>query len=165
MAAKKTWIWIVVACLAAAVVALIAVAAAGVYFVAHHIQTERSSSADALEAFDVVTGSFGGRRPLYELDGSEQPRLARPLTDLPTSVREADALWILAWNPDDERLVRVSLPLWVLGVGRAKMELAGEHGFDLRRLELDGDELRRIGPALVFDFRSREGTRVLLWTQ
>lgn len=165
MAAKKTWVWIVVACLAATVVALIAVAAAGVYFVAHHIQTQRSSSADALAAFDAVTGSFGGRRPLYELDNAEQPRLAQPLADLPTSGTEPDALWILAWDPDDERLVRVSLPLWMLHVGRAKMELAGEHGFDLQRLDLDGDELRRIGPALVFDFRSREGARVLLWTQ
>ena len=47
MASKKTWIWIIVTCLAVCVVALLAVAAFGVYFVASHIDTTRTTSADA----------------------------------------------------------------------------------------------------------------------
>jgi hypothetical protein len=39
------------------------------------------------------------------------------------------------------------------------------NGFDFQRLNLDVDELERIGPALVFDFRNQDGVRVLLWTQ
>ena len=166
MSSRKTWIWIVVGCLGTGVVVLLAVAGAGVYFVAHHIHSERSTATDALGAFDAATTRFRNQRPLYEVDSAEEPRLARPLAELPTASDEPDALWILAWDPDDERLVRVSLPFWMLGVGQAKMKLAGsESGFDLNRLNLDTSELRRIGPALVFDFRGREGVRVLLWTQ
>jgi hypothetical protein len=38
-------------------------------------------------------------------------------------------------------------------------------GFDLKELDLDVKELRRIGPALVHDFRDTSGERVLIWTQ
>ena len=41
----------------------------------------------------------------------------------------------------------------------------GANGFDFERLNLDVDELERIGPALVFDFRNQDGARVLLWTR
>jgi hypothetical protein len=165
MAPRKTWIWIVVGSLVAGVLALIAVAGAGLYFVSKHIHTEPTTSGAALRAFDDVAARFSGRRPLYELDSAEQPHLAQPLEDLPTAGAAPDALRILAWDPEEQRLVRVSLPLWMLHVGHAKMALAGDDVFDLGRLQLDGNELRRIGPALVFDFRSRDGVRVLLWTQ
>jgi hypothetical protein len=166
MASRKTWVWIVGGCFGTGVAALMAIAGAGIYFVAHHIHSERSTNADALSAFDSAAAPFRDQRALYELDSSEQPRLARPLTDLPTAAPKPDSLRILAWDPDDERLVRVSLPFWMLRVGHTRMSVTGsEHDFDLGRLNLDPEELQRIGPALVFDFRSREGARVLLWTQ
>ena len=165
MASRKTCIWIVGG-LGAGAALLVAVAGAGVYFVSHHIRTEQASTGDAFSAFDAVTATFQNQRPLYELDSEERPRLARPLADLPTSSARPGSFWILAWDPDDQRLVKVSLPFWMLRVGHAKMRLAGvDRGFDLQRLNLDSDELERIGPALVFDFRDRDGVRVLLWTQ
>jgi hypothetical protein len=48
---------------------------------------------------------------------------------------------------------------------KAKLDLGSDEGFDLEHLNLDGEELARIGPALVFDYRDRDGARVLLWTQ
>ena len=78
----------------------------------------------------------------------------------------ADTLYMLAWDPDQSRLVRVSLPFWLLRIGRHKVRVMREaNGFDFQRLNLDVDELERIGPALVFDFRNQDGVRVLLWTQ
>jgi hypothetical protein len=163
---RKTWVWIVAGGLGAVLAFLIALAGAGVYFVSRHIHSERMTSGDALTAFEAAAMPFGTRRPLYELDSSEEPRLARPLEQLPTAPRPADSLSILAWDPESERLVRVSLPFWSLRLGRMKMSVTGaEQRFDLARLHLDVDELARIGPALVFDFRGREGVRVLLWTQ
>jgi hypothetical protein len=38
-------------------------------------------------------------------------------------------------------------------------------GFNLERLDLNVDELARIGPALVLDYRNDEGVRVVLWTR
>jgi hypothetical protein len=40
-----------------------------------------------------------------------------------------------------------------------------EGGFDIERLQLDVNELHRVGPVLLFDFKSTNGERVLIWTQ
>jgi hypothetical protein len=166
MTSRKSWVWILVGCFGAVIGILIAVAGAGIYFVAHHIHTERSTTADALTAFDAATTPFRNRRPLYELDNGDEPRLTRPLGDLPTAPESARSLRMLAWDPEDERLVRVSLPFWALRYSRPRMSVtAADQRFELAKLNLDVEELERIGPSLVFDFRGREGVRVLLWTQ
>ena len=165
MASRRTWVWIILGVLGFCVFCLMAAAGAGVYFVSRHIKTERVTNADAIRAFDEIKARFPGA-PLYELDNTEQPRVVRPLTELPSANSKPEHLWLLAWDPDDERLVKLSLPFWVLAVGRQKMEVAGRgRDFDLERLKLDTRELERIGPKLVFDFRDRDGARVLLWTQ
>jgi hypothetical protein len=166
MGSRKTWVWIIVGVLGLCLFGLILVAGAGVYFVTRHISTERSTSTEAIQAFDAVRASFPNQRPLYELDAAEQPRVARPLGELPTSTSRPQSLRMLAWDPDKQRLVKVSLPFWILRLKKSRMDVVGrERGFDLERLDLDGEELERIGPALVFDFRDQDGVRVLLWTQ
>lgn len=166
MTARKTWVWVIVGVLAAALVVLVGVAGAGVYFVTRHIKTERVTSVEAIRAFDSAKAVFSDGRPLYELDAGESPRLARPFSELPSSSTKPENLWVLAWDPNEERLVKVSVPFWMLQFGRHKMEFSNSgRRFDLERLHLDGAELERIGPALVFDYRDRDGTRVLLWTQ
>jgi hypothetical protein len=162
----RTWIWIIAGALGLVVLALIAAAGAGVYFVAHHFKAERTTSSDAIRAFDAARAPFAGQRPLYELDSAERPRPVVPLADRPSGTATPTALHVLAWDPDEERLVRVSLPLWLLHFRRQHIDLVGrDRGFDLNRLDLDIDELQRIGPAVVFDFRNHDGVRVLLWTQ
>jgi len=92
--------------------------------------------------------------------------VARSTQELPTSKVKPQDLKILAFDPEKQRLVKVSLPFWLLRLGKQKIDVMNdEPGFDLERLNLDVAELERIGPALVFDFRSHEGVRVLLWTQ
>jgi len=48
---------------------------------------------------------------------------------------------------------------------RALTAELGHHAFDIKRLNLDIDELQRVGPLLVFDYRATSGERVLIWTQ
>jgi hypothetical protein len=166
MASRKTWIWIVVGAFGAGVIVLVAVAAAGVYFVTQRIHASSATSADAKAAFDGVVDEFLDARPLYELDQTGDPRATRPLGDLPTADDPPDDLNMLAWDPEQGRLVRVALPLWMLRVGQQKLSFSHEHpGFDLDRLDLDIEQLGRISPALVFDYRDETGVRVLLWTQ
>jgi hypothetical protein len=166
MAPRKTWLWIVVGAFGAGVLVLVAVAAAGIYFVTQRVQADAATSADAKTAFDTVLDAFGGARPLYELDQDGEPRATRPLRDLPTAGNPPDDINMLAWDPEHERLVRVALPFWMFRVGRQKLSFSHEHpGFDLERLDLDVDQLGRIGPSLVFDYRDETGVRVLLWTQ
>jgi hypothetical protein len=72
---------------------------------------------------------------------------------------------VLAWEPDDERVVQVSLPFWLLKLGRHKVDVTGKRGFDLDRLNIDVQELERVGPVLILDLHAPSGQRVLVWTK
>lgn len=166
MASRKTWVWALVGVAGAGVVVLIAIAGAGLYFVSQHVLTQVTPGPEAIQAFDAVTGSFDQARPLYELNARREPRATRPLGDLPTARMRPTHLWVLAWNPENSKLVKVSLPFWILRLGPRKLKFShGQTGFDLNRLDLDVDQLERIGPAIVFDYRDENGVRVLVWTQ
>jgi hypothetical protein len=168
MASKKTWIWIIVSVISFCVLALFAVAGAGVYFVSQHVSATHSTSADALDQFDKSRAQFKDQRPLFELDDFDRVRAVRPVEEVPTAATRPDQLWILAWNPNEEpqRLVKVSVPFWVLRLGRRKFDvMSGERAFDVSRLRLDVNELERIGSVLVLDYRRASGERVLIWTQ
>jgi hypothetical protein len=166
MAKRNTWLWIIGGVAATGLLALVGVAGAGVYFVSRHVQAQDTTGAEAIDAFDRITTGFANRRALYELDAQERPRLTAALSALPTSSATPTSLMVQAWDPDQERLVRLSLPFWLLRLGPEKMRVSRrEHGFDFHQLDLDINELQRIGPALVLDYRNQDGVRVLLWTK
>lgn len=167
MVARKTWVWVLVGVLVVGLVGLVALAGAGAYFVMRHIQTEPAVGADALRAFESARAPFAGAPPLYQVDASGTPRATRLPRELPTSSIRPSHLWILAWSPDDDgRLVRMSLPLWIMRFGKRGIQL-GRHGghFDITQLELDVADLERIGPILIAEFHDDDGRRVLVWTQ
>ncbi len=165
MASRRTWIWIVVIFFGVCVLGLMATAGAGIYFVASHIDMSSSTTTDAARAFDSVKATFKDQKPLFEIDSYERAKAARPLAELPTSPLKPRHLWIQAWDPDEERIVKISVPFWLLRLGKRKVDLAHGEGFDLDRLNIDVRELERIGPMIVIDLRSPRGERVLLWTQ
>jgi hypothetical protein len=169
MATRRTWIWIIVACLGVIVIGLFAIAGAGVYFVASHIDTTRTSPADAMRRFDDVRATFKEQPPLFELDSNERPRLKRPIAEVPTSSVRTRQLEIMAWDADEERIVTVTVPFWLLRFGGRRIEFSdrgNRRSFDIEDLQLNVEDLERIGPVLVFDYRaSSNGERVLLWTQ
>jgi hypothetical protein len=170
MATKKTWVWIIVIIGGVCIVAMLAIAAAGVMFVSNHIEAKTSTTSDAFKKFDAVKAAFKEQRALFELDQHERPRMTRTLTDLPAGATRARDLHILAWDPNSStsegRLVTVSLPFWLLKLGHRKVDvLHNGSGFDLERLDLDIHQLERVGPLLVVDHQTPEGERVLVWTR
>jgi hypothetical protein len=166
MASRRKWIWIVVIFLGVCVIAVMAVAGAGVYFVANHFDMKAASSVDAGRSFEEIKATFKEQKPLFEIDSFDRAKATRPIEDLPTSSVKPRNLWIQAWDPDEERLVKISLPFWLLRMGKRKVDFAhGGEGFDLDRLNIDIRELERIGPVIVIDARTPNGERVLLWTQ
>lgn len=164
MASKKTWLWILAAFFGFGVICLIALAGAGVYFVSQHVDAAPSTGAEAIRAFEAARRKFKDP-PLFEVETGDRVRLTRKLADLPTSPQRPSYMWVLAWDPDDERLVKVSLPFWLLRLGRQKIDVMSGRGFDFERLHLDIQELERIGPVLIVDHRVPSGERVLVWTQ
>jgi hypothetical protein len=160
---RKTWLWILVAVVGFCLLCVIALAGFGLYFVANHIETRAATSSEAFKAFDDARDHFKDERPILELDSLDRPRLIRPLKDLPTSPISVSTMWVLAWDPDKERLVRVSVPFWLLRFGW-NVDLSGGV-FDIDKLDLDVRDLQRVGPVLLFDYRKPEGERVLVWTR
>jgi hypothetical protein len=164
MAKRRTWLWILVAVVGLVLVGVIAVAGFGMYFVSRHVHTGSATSTDAFQAFDNARAPFKDAKAIFELDDRERPRQRRQISELPTAPKKAEFVWILAWDPEQDRLVKMSLPFWVLRLGRQKIDIANG-GFDFERLELDVSELERVGPVLLFDLRAASGKRVLIWTQ
>jgi len=168
MASRKTWLWIILGFVGVCVVALIALAGMGIYFVSHHVSTRQVASVEeAQKAFDQVLTTFTKTAPLFEVDSDEHARATQVLADLPTSATKPEQMWVLVWDPDKDRLVNVSLPFWILRLSRRKWDFmpGRSRGFDLERLNVDMHDLERVGPMVVLDYRTRGGERVLIWTR
>jgi hypothetical protein len=165
MASRKTWLWIILGGLGFCVLVLFVIAGAGVYFVAQHFETEPATGPDALRSFDEARARFRDAKPLIEIDERERPHMTRDLASMPDGATRPQHLWILAWDPDEERTVKVSLPFWLLRMGRQKVDLGRDVGVDFERFNIDMRDLERVGPLLVFDQRAPSGERVLIWTQ
>ena len=162
----KTWIWIIVGVMAVGLLCVIALAAGGIYYVSQNIDAKTVSATTAASEFDTVRAQFTGQKALIELD--ERGDFVRSNTDrtVPANTRRPEKLYVLAFDPDDGGLVRVTVPFWLL---RLKMDGAtvdfGGNRVDLEDLKLTVEDLERFGPSLVLDQKNRGGDRVLVWTQ
>jgi hypothetical protein len=168
--AVKTWVWVVVALAVLALVGLIALIAAGAYFVAREIDTKPASKASAEQEFNAERTRFGDQKPLIEID--EDDRAIRSSFDpnQPPAATKPEVMVVMAWDPEDERIVRVRLPFWLLRLGSrnrrgGSLNLGSNSRIDFERLNISVQDLERLGPALIVDHRSTHGERVLIWTQ
>jgi hypothetical protein len=154
---------------AVAVVGLLAVVALGglaFYFLSQSIDTSVASPAQAASEFDRVKAEFAGQKPLIELDS--QGDFLRAHTDRPVPAHTAppEKLHLLAFDPSDGRIVRFSIPFWLLRLktGNATIDLNGNR-MDLEDLRVSVEDLERFGPALIVDHQTPGGERVLVWSR
>ena len=167
MAGKvRTWVWVVVGIVVLGVLGVVAMAAAGLYFFAQNIDTREVSAASASQEFDDVRSKFTGQRPLIELD--DRGRLLRTNPDRPAQgePRPPHTLHVLAFDPDDGRIVSVTVPFWLLRfkMGGTTIDFNGGR-MDLEDLKLTVEDLERFGPTLIVDHAMTSGERVLVWSQ
>jgi len=166
---KQTWIWIAVAVAVAAFLGFIAIVAAGVFFVARQVETEPASAAIADRTFAEARARFEGQAPIIQIedrDGMIRTRIDRPPPEVPAGPMPG-TMHVMAYDPDEGRIVRLSLPFWLLRLGNKgslrfssdRTQLSFEH------LNLTVDDLARYGPALLVDQKMPQGERVLIWTQ
>jgi hypothetical protein len=167
MAVKvRTWIWIVVAVVVIGIIGIIAMAAAGMYFFTQNIKTTQASPAVASASFDEVKARFAAQKPLIELDNDgdflrsnlERPRPANPPV--------LEAIHVMAYDPDDARVVRVTIPFWLIRLkqGNSVINFNGRD-MNLEDLKITAEDLERLGPTLIVDHKSTGGDRVLVWSQ
>jgi hypothetical protein len=162
----KTWVWVVVGVIVVCVLCVLAMVGVGFYFFRQHFDTKMATPATASAEFDRVKAQFSGQKPLIELD--EHGRFLRSNPDRPAraEVRRPDQLNVLAFDPDDERIVRVTIPFWLLRFKArgARVDFNGGR-LDLEDLKLTVEDLERFGPTLIVDHKATSGERVLVWSQ
>ena len=167
MAGKvKTWVWVVLGIVVVGILCVITVAGVGLYFFSQHVQTRAASPANAAQEFDQIEVRFKGQKPLIELDSRGHYLRANTDRTPPEKPRALDALNVLAFEPNDGRIVRISIPFWLL-----RMKMRGTTiDFNGRKMDLDDlkltvEDLERFGPTLIVDHKQATGERVLVWSQ
>jgi len=167
MAGKvKTWVWVLLAIVVIGILCVVAMAGVGLYFFSQHVQTRATSPAKAAHDFEQVKIRFAGQKPLIELD--DHGRYLRSNTDRtpPPNVKPPESINVMAFDPDDGRIVRLSIPFWLVRMKMrgATIDLNGNH-MNLEDLRLTAEDLERFGPTLIVDHRNASGERVLVWSQ
>jgi hypothetical protein len=73
----------------------------------------------------------------------------------------------MAFDPDDEKVVKMDLPFWLvrLKMGGTRFEVGRGNNIDLANLHLTVEDLERYGPTLILDHKKSDGSRVLIWSQ
>ena len=167
MAGKvKTWVWVVLGVAVVGILCIIAVAGVGLYFFSQHVQTRAVSPASAEREFEQVEGRFTGQKALIELDSRGHYLRANTNRTPPANATVPDVLNVMAFDPDDRRIVRISIPFWLL-----RMKMRGTtidfngRKMDLEDLKLTVEDLERFGPSLIVDHKNTTGERVLVWSQ
>lgn len=166
MAKARTWILGILAAIGGLVICLFVLAGASTYWVVQHIKTQPATATAAIKTFEQERTRFGAEQALVTLDEFEKPAAIQQKIDaLPPGSTLATTMEILVWSPNSERTVRISLPFWLLKLGRKKINITGADSFDFERLQIDVNQLERIGPKLLADLERPGGERVLIWTK
>lgn len=166
MAKARTWILIIFGAIGLIVVALLVMAGVGGVWVMRHVKTEPTTSTAAVKTFEGERARFGAEKALISADEVDSPAAIQKKFDaLPASTTPATDMEILVWSPESSRTVRITLPFWLLKMGRRKIDIAGADAFDFDRLQIDVNQLERIGPKLIVDLERPGGEKVLVWTK
>ena len=168
--AVKTWVWVVVALVGVTILGLIALVGAGAYFVAREIDTKPASRLSAEQEFEKERARFGDQKPLIEIDEAGHDIKSNFDPNQPAAPARPDVMVVMIWDPQDERIVRVRLPFWLLRLGshgeRGSINFGSRDSrITFERLNMSVQDLERLGPALILNHKSPQGERVLIWTQ
>ena len=77
--------------------------------------------------------------------------------------RRAETVHILTWDGDDNKLLRTSVPLWLMRF--SSINILSNLGIAPERFSLTVKDIERYGPGVIVDFRRPGQNRVLLWTE
>ena len=130
----------------------------GAWVFASVFEREAADEMVASASFADVRQRFAGAAPVLDVAGERAVIRRDPPAAGPD--RPIERLQVMAWDPDEENLARVTLPFWVLRLKSGALAFASRHDIDLRVQQIE-----RYGPTLLVDHESRGGDRLLIWTE
>ena len=163
---KRTWVIALVSIAALAVFGTVVLIGLGVYVFMSNVDIEDATPETAALSFREARAPFIGNDPLIRLTRENGKVRAEVLRrDRPSEVLP-ESLHVLVWDPSDERLVNVRIPLWLLRFGtNAMVDFAEADGDVVGDLDLSLEDIDYHGPGLVLDYQDADRERVLLWAQ
>jgi len=105
---------------------------------------------------------------LIEIWKDDEPIVNRNMIPKTMPAAKLKTLQILAYNTHTNKLVNVSIPMWLLRMAPSnKFSFMKDNGidFDSDRVHLTMEDVDRRGPGLLLDQADRRGSQVLVWTE
>jgi hypothetical protein len=166
---RRTWVSVLIASVIIVGVLAIAVVGGTAYFFYRHINASFTPPEDADTEFAQARARFAGQKPLIEIREDDEPILHREGATRRDASRQLVSLRVLAYDNHARKLVRVTIPFWLLRLAPSgrKVSFLNDNGidFDTERVHLTLEDLERRGPGLVLDQADRRGSQVLVWTE
>lgn len=160
---KRTWLWIILGVFAFFIVAGLGMAAFAVYYVGSHFEVVDTPAPDAEKSFSEVRAKFPGQQPLLAFKDGEPMSIAEITTPSNTKLT---TMHIVAFDDDEQKLVRVDVPFWLLRLKSGPISFSSyASSFDDRKVKLSVADIERRGPGIVLDLAERSEGRVLIWAE
>jgi hypothetical protein len=158
----RTWVKVTIAGVSIAVVALVALAVTGAYFVGRNLETRSATEADTLREFDAIRARFGARQPLLEIVDPQSADIRLHRTAHPEG-RRASTIHVLSWNADDGESLTTEAPLWLMRF--SSVNILSRLGVAPAKFRLTVEDVERYGPGIVVDYRRPGNSHVLIWVE
>jgi hypothetical protein len=101
--------------------------------------------------------------PVVEMRDREIVLLREPPDAAPS--REINTVHMLVWDPQDQSLVTLDMPMWLLRMSDDPIELsAGRDTGTPVQLSMTVAEMAQYGSTILLDHEDEDGERVLVWT-
>jgi hypothetical protein len=168
MAKKRRWVVIAFGVAVLLVFVGIGVIVGVTVWFQQNMQVQGSTDRDAQTEFEAVRKKFGGREPLLELRSGVPQYTAAAVTARASAGERAqlDRLHVLVWDPEEEKLSRISLPFWLLRMKSDPIRIGSyASGLDDGGVDLRPEDIEKYGPGVILDTALEHGHRVLLWAQ
>jgi hypothetical protein len=166
---RKTWISILIA--SVIIVCLLALAAVGgtAFFIYRHVNATFTNESTADREFASLRARFTGQQALIEIRHNDEPVVRADLLKNATpNDKPLESLRVLAYDDNAGKLVRVSIPFWLLRILPSKnLSFLNDEGIDIdtHRIRLTLEDIERRGPGLILDTKDRRGSTVIVWTE
>jgi hypothetical protein len=166
---KKTVLAVLGAIFLIVIIVIVSAIGGLAYFVRTHMHAQQTTSETANQEIAQVRARFAGQAPMIERRARDDDDDDRFIVHrAPATARKADldALHVIAYDPSEHRMMRVSVPFWLirLAPGRS-IRFPDDSDVDLGRTHLTVDDLERHGPGLILDTRDRHGAEVIVWVE
>jgi hypothetical protein len=162
---KRTWVWVLVGVVFVLFVLAIGGILFSVAFFRQNMSVNAMSVNRATEEFDAVRARFPGQAPLIQFVDDRPQYVADRATRAP-STTPLKTMHVMAWDEDEEQLVRFSIPFWLLRLKSGPIQLSAySQGWDDRGVSFKVEDIERAGPGLILDVNEVSDGRVLIWAE